>query len=89
MQEHVSGHDAPLPCSLSAEEVEERFAITDSTGQVLAYVYFEPDPNNDSRRRIMNRLTHDEARRIASNIARLPALLKADTNRNANDEQKN
>lgn len=34
----------------SAEELEESFAIKDSRGQVLAYVYFEPDPNNDTRR---------------------------------------
>ena len=73
----------------SVDELEESFAIKDSAGQILAYVYFEPDPNNDTRRRIMNRLTHDEARRVAVNIAKLPALLKADTNRNANDEQKN
>jgi hypothetical protein len=72
----------------SAEELEESFAIKDSSGQVLAYVYFEPDPNNDTRRRIMNRLTHDEARRIAVNIAKLPALLQEDKSRNANDEHK-
>jgi hypothetical protein len=72
----------------SAEELEESFAIKDSSGQVLAYVYFEPDPNNDTRRRIMNRLTHDEARRIAVNIAKLPALLEEDKSRNANVEHK-
>jgi hypothetical protein len=46
--------------------------------QALAYVYFEPDPDNESRRAVMNRLTYDEVRRIAVNIGRLPALLGAD-----------
>jgi hypothetical protein len=46
-------------------------------GLALAYVYFEPDPNNESRRAVMNRLTREEARRIAVNIGRLPALLGA------------
>ena len=43
--------------------------------QALAYVYFEADPNNESRRAIMHRLTQEEARRIAANIGRLPTLL--------------
>ena len=35
-------------------------------------------PNNDSRRTVMNRLMHDEARRIAANIAKLPAFIEAE-----------
>jgi len=38
---------------------------------VLAFVYCEGEP---SRRAAANLLTKDEARRIAANIAKLPAL---------------
>ncbi len=44
----------------------------DANGQVLAYVY-GLDDSRDAR--IAKSLTRDEARRIASNIAKLPDLL--------------
>ena len=43
----------------------------DANGQVLAYVY-GLDASRDAR--IAKALTRDEARRIASNIAKLPIL---------------
>ena len=47
------------------------FVVKDANGQQLAQVYAD-------NRKIVNTLTEDEARRIASNIARLPYLLRRD-----------
>jgi hypothetical protein len=51
----------------------ESFCIRDAKGQALAYVYYEDETG---RRMVMGRLTKDEARRIAANIAKLPDLFK-------------
>jgi hypothetical protein len=47
--------------------------VCDSTGQKLAYVYFEDEPG---RRAAAKLLTKDEARRIAASISKLPELLR-------------
>jgi hypothetical protein len=44
----------------------------DANRQALAYVYFEEEPG---RRAAAKLLTHEEARRIAVNIAKLPEML--------------
>lgn len=58
-----------LPAPWVIIENEESFEVKDATGRNLAYVYFE---DAVMRRGIMNRLTRDEARRVAAAIAKIP-----------------
>ena len=46
--------------------------MSDANGQAVAYTYFRKDENAARQARV---LTWDEARRIASNVAKLPELL--------------
>ena len=64
-----------FPGPWRAVERGECFVVEDANGRPLAYVYFVDEP---VRRGLMNRLTSDEAWRVASNIAKLPDLLKKD-----------
>ena len=62
-----------FPPPWSVEELEACFVVTDASGQKLGYFYYEEEPG---RRTTAKLLTKDEARRIAANVAKLPALLR-------------
>jgi hypothetical protein len=64
-----------FPPPWSVDESHACFTVRDANGQALAYVYFEDE---SGRRAEAKLLTHDEARRIATNIAKLPYLLQGD-----------
>ena len=64
------------------DERSESFIVTDADAQPLTYVYFAEEP---VRRSSTKRLTKDEARRIAANIAKLPELIALENRVRAGD----
>ena len=60
-----------FPAPWTAVELQESFRIEDAKSFPLAYVYFADDPE---RRSVNSRMSRDEARCIALNIAALPDL---------------
>ena len=64
-----------FPHTWTVESIAAGFKIIDANGQDIAYVYGHADKRDAETAK---GLTLDEARRIASNIAKLPQLLKKD-----------
>ena len=58
-----------FPLRWTVDETHACFTVRDANGQALAYTYFEDEAG---RRASAKLLTHDEARRIATNIVKLP-----------------
>jgi hypothetical protein len=63
----------PPPWKVEEHPGGESFIIRDAKGHALAYVYFEDET---VRQMPMKRLSRDDARRIAANIATLSDLLR-------------
>ena len=61
-----------FPAPWTVEALDGGFKVVDANGQSLAYVYSRETKDAAN---IAGVLSEDEARRIASNIAKLPALL--------------
>jgi hypothetical protein len=67
------GHaESSRPRLWKIERIPGGLKVCDANSQSLAYVYSR---ENEHDARIAKVLTEDEARRIASNIAKLPSLL--------------
>ena len=66
-------HRRPFAKPWKIEEQDESFQIRDTTGRILANVYFEDEPTH---RNFSKRLSEDDARRMAQQILRLPELVR-------------
>ena len=73
-----------FPPPWTVEQIPGGYKVLDASGQALAYVYGRETKADAD---IANVLTMDEARRMASNIAKLPALLGADNEGSLRDLQ--
>jgi hypothetical protein len=63
-----------FPAPWTVIELQEAFRIEDANGFALSYVYFAEDPQ---RQDVTGRMSKNEARRIAINMAAVPELRSA------------
>jgi hypothetical protein len=67
------GTNRRFPPPWSIEELDACFIAKDNSGRKLGHFYYEDEPGGRSAAKM---LTKDEARRIATNFANLPELLR-------------
>ena len=63
-----------FPSPWTVVEVSAAFVVQDATGKRLAYVYWDDSAMQSASSN--EKLTKDEARRIAAGITKLPELLQ-------------
>jgi hypothetical protein len=68
-----AAHARRFPPPWQVEQMPGGFKVLDANGQSLVYVYAR---ETQAQADIAKVLTFDEARRIAVNVVKLPALLK-------------
>ena len=62
-----------FPAPWRAEKMPGGYVVRDANDQALAHIYSRPNEADAMQAKV---LTDDEARRVAANIAKLPALLR-------------
>ena len=70
---HAATLPSPLPAAVDRPRSGGSLCIYDATDRALAYVYFDTSERGANT----ERMTKDEARRIAFGIGKLPGLLGA------------
>ena len=65
----------PFPLPWTVDEHPGAFIVRDATGLELGHFYFHNEPQ---RRWANYRLTREEAHRMATNLTKLPELLRKD-----------
>ena len=69
-----SSSERRFPAPWRSEKIPGGYVVRDANGQALSFVYARATMAEAMQAKT---LTQDEARRIAANIARLPALLRS------------